>query len=273
MLRAHVFARFTLRALVLFGFCLGYIDMVAASTEGANDSAEVEESTEKPPDDGQWVEVEPTNLLPSDITGIYYLIPYRNRRTAWGYTVSFGYSSFKPINYEPNFIALPYGDVYSTAELPLVELQYSIKRNFVLGSIGVELGVGMYQNESDSELIESDVRFLPVRLGLNLALDNLTFEPFVVPYAMGGVYTIFYDEKVAGTSFGGNTEVAPYLGFGVAVQLNWVDREAARISYMESGIENTFLYAEVREFLASQAAKDPDFSTGFDWGAGVRLEF
>ncbi len=248
---------------LLFGLFSPYIDEAHALSTNVPEGQ----------DDGLWVEVEPTNLLPSDITGIYYLIPYRNRRDKWGQTVSIGYSSFTPIDYEPNFIAADFKDIYASADMPLIELQVSFKRNFTLGSMGAEIGVGIYQNNSDSNLIESDIELIPIRLGANFSFDNLAFEPFVVPYAMAGAYVVMYEENSSALSFGGNTEVAGYYGLGASFQLNWVDREAARISYLESGIENTFIYLEARKFIASGAAQDPDFSTGFDWGAGVRLEF
>lgn len=258
---------FTVLTALLFGFSALYIDETRA--QGAEDSTKVESGQ----DDGLWVEVEPTNLLPSDITGIYYLVPYRNRRDKWGQTFSIGYSSFTPANLEPDQAALGFDEVYAGPELPLIEIQGSIKRNFVFGSLGAELAAGIYQNKSDSDLVESTLELIPIRLGLNLSLDNLYHEPFIVPYAMAGGYMILYEEKSGAVSFGGNTQVAPYFGVGLAIQLNWVDREAARISYLESGIENTFIFLDARKFVASAAASDPDFSTGFDWGAGVRLEF
>jgi len=267
----RVFTQFFTATTLLFGFLGLYIDTATAQAEETSRGGSTNVS--EGPDDGLWVEVEPTNLLPSDITGIYYLIPYRNRRDSWGKTVSVGYSSFTPINYEPNFIAANYDDIYTGASMPLIEIQASIKRNFALGAVGAELGVGMYQANSNSDLIESDIQLIPIRLGMNFSLDNLYHEPFVVPYAMAGAYIVMYEENTAAVSFGGNTQVAPYYGLGLALQLNWVDREAARISYLESGIENTYLYLEARKFMASGAAADPDFSTGFDWGAGVRLEF
>ena len=267
---------------LLFGVCGVYIDdaraqmtdsPVEAETEVQREPAQDSTNVPETQDDGLWVEVEPTNLLPSDITGIYYLIPYRNRRDKWGQTVSVGYSSFTPINYEPNFITSNFEDIYATADMPLIELQVTVKRNFALGSIGAEFGVGMYQNNSDSDLIESDIQLIPFRLGMNYSIDNLYHEPFVVPYAMAGAYVVMYEENAASVAHGGNTQIAPYFGGGLLLQLNWVDREAARISYLESGIENTFIYLEMRRFIASSVVSDPDFSTGFDWGLGVRLEF
>lgn len=226
-------------------------------------------------DNGQdgWVEVEPMNLLPSDITGVYLLIPYRNRRAHWSQVYNIGFSNYRPSNYEVNFIEAPFTDIYATPDTPLVEIQAALKRNFSFGSIGAELGVGTYKNSSDTDDIESELTLHMVRLGLNLNLDNITYEPFVVPYISGGGYVIFYEETVASTGFSGNTMVAPYYAFGLSFQLNWLDRESARVSYMDYGVENTFLYAEIRKFMKSSVENDPDFSTAYDWGAGVKMEF
>lgn len=251
--------------LLLFGANSTYIDKAAAQ--------EAEASPQ--PDEGLWVEVEPTNLLPSDITGVYYLVPYRNRREKWGHNLNIGYSSYHPVNYEPAYLQANYDDVYPSAKFPLVEITYTFKRNLGFGTVGVDVGAGMYKATAAQDSgITSDLELIPVRLGMSFALDTIYFEPYVVPYVGGGAYTVFYKEKMtAENSHGGNTLVAPYYSLGVAFQLNWVDRESARVSYLDSGIENTFLYLEARKFMASQAANDPDFSTGFDWGAGVRLEF
>ncbi|MBX7230630.1 MAG: hypothetical protein K1X29_00960 [Bdellovibrionales bacterium] len=219
------------------------------------------------------VEVEHSNILSADITGIYYLVPYRNRRLKWGKTISLGLSNFNPLNYEPNFLASDFKDVYSTSFPSLMELQFVLKRNFILGSIGAELGAGLYNKTSVNDAVDSRIELIPVRFGINVNFDNLFFEPYLVPYASGGVYTMIFKENTSSVSHGGNTQVAPYFSVGVALQLNWLDREAARVSYMDSGMENTFLYIEGRMFMVSQNASDPDFSTGLNWGAGMRVEF
>lgn len=256
--------KFLCSFVLFFGIFAAYIDAARAEDETAGPQ----------PDDGQWVEVEPSNLLPSDITGIYYLVPYRSRRANSGHLVSVGYSSFTPDNYTPNFINSDFQTIYPTAEMPLVELQYVYKRNYSFGSLGLELAAGMYNNKSDDTSIASELQLIPARVGAVLYLDALYFEPYVVPYVAGGAYTVFYEETLEGSSaYGGNTQVAPYLTVGASFQLNWVDREAARLSYLESGVENTFIYVEARKLFASQAAQDPDVSTGFNWGAGVRVEF
>lgn len=226
-----------------------------------------------PTNDGLWVEVETVNLLPSDITGIYLLIPYRNRREKWGQTISVGMAQFTPVNYQPSVSAQDFQSLYGVPNSPMLELQYTLKRNIALGSIGLEAGYGFYNNDSDDQSIASNLSASQLRLGANLYLDNLTYEPYVVPYASIGAYMMQYEEALAATTFGGTTGAAMYYTVGLQFQLDWIDKEAGRIAYIDYGIENTFFYIEARQHFTSSEAIDPDFSTGMDIGAGARLEF
>lgn len=263
---------------LIFGLFLFKIESGWSSDVETKTQAQLSEASavaEKPKnDDGLWVEVEPNNLLPSDVTGVYYLVPYKNRRNSWGYNLTIGYSSFSPTQYEPNFLASNYKDVYSVDDVPMIEIGWSIKRNFFLGSIGTELESGYYKNISDLQGLDSVVSFIPIRIGLTYFMDSIWHEPYLVPYISGGAYSIIYKEVLSETNtFGGNTFPAPFFKIGVQAQLNWFDQEAARVSYIDSGIENTFIYLEGRMHMASQNEQDPDFSTGLDWGAGMRFEY
>jgi hypothetical protein len=67
--------------------------------------------------------------------------------------------------------------------------------------------------------------------------------------------------------------VAYYYGAGVLLQLGWLDPSAALDAYTESGIENTFVFLEMRKHTAAAGDEDPDFSTDLDINAGLTLEF
>jgi hypothetical protein len=57
----------------------------------------------------------------------------------------------------------------------------------------------------------------------------------------------------------------------LAIQLNWLDETSASIAYDETGLENTFLFAEGRSFVL--AGNVPNLSSEIQWGAGLRLEY
>lgn len=222
----------------------------------------------------KMVTVEPKTVVETQVEGEYRLVPYEERRGKWGATVAIGYSSYEPVNYEPNFVAAEFGDIYTVPDLPMVELQITAKRNLSFGSLGGEIAVGFYQNDSDKPaLILSDMQVIPVRLGGIFFMDLLTKDNMVVPYGMGGAYVMIYEESVSGSSLNGNTQVAPYFGGGLAFQLDWIDKNAARVSYEDSGIQHTYAYAEAKSFVNTGDELDPNFGNDFTWGAGFRVEF
>lgn len=220
--------------------------------------------------------VEPTNIIATAVNGEYRLKPYRDRRKRWGGTFSVLYSTYEPVHYEPDF-APPgeFKEVYTQPDLPTVEIGFSVKRNMSFGSFGGEFAVSTYNNNSDNtDLSDSELNLYTLRAGGIVFLDMISPEPYVVPYASAGAYTVIFRESVTdgGVSRNGNTMVAPYVTGGVQFQIDWIDRKAARVAYESSGIESSFVTLEVRKQIKSSAAKDPDFSDDVSFAAGLRVE-
>lgn len=221
------------------------------------------------------VKVEPPDLLPPKKNEHDYVLrSYQERRGGWGAIFGIAYSSFNPTNYASAFLAQNFTSIYgNNADTPLLEGQLVVKENFSFGSIGIEGGVGYYDTTSGSTLIVSELQFMELRLGVILILDTLFQEPYVAPYASAGAYTIFFNETMQGNAFGGNTQVAPYFTVGLQATLDWIDTDAARVAYNEGRIQSTFLFAEVRTYVASAAKTDANFGANFVPGGGIRLEF
>lgn len=221
------------------------------------------------------VEVEPTYLEVSRTNGGYDLIPFRERRGRWGSQISIGYSRYTPYNYASEFSPFSYDETYGNVpNLPLIEIQYTLKRNFSWGSIGVELGAGMYENSSAIPELDSQLRLIPIRLGATLILDGLFRYPYIAPYGSVGAYTMVFDETLNGdNTYSGNTQAAPYFSFGAELNLDWLDPISSRQDYEENGIQATFLYVEGRKFMASSAARDRDFENEIEPNVGLRIEF
>ncbi|MCB0410973.1 MAG: hypothetical protein KDD22_00500 [Bdellovibrionales bacterium] len=230
----------------------------------------------KGPPNGQggWVIVEPLNILSSRDSGEIRLVPYKYRREKWGQAFSLGYSLFAPTNMESNTGAFYFEDIYDTkADVPLVEFQWNLKRNFSLGSLALEVGVGYYSNDSDTDLVDSKLEIIPLRVGLNYTMDMLFDRPYIAPYVAVGGYVFKYTETQGTTSYNGTTQVAPYFVAGLQFAIDWLDNFSANIAYIESGLEATYLFVEGRMFAASTAEADPNFETDFQGSAGLRLEF
>lgn len=221
------------------------------------------------------VYVEPTNISETSANGQYQLVPYRERRGRWGWLFSAGASSYQPLNYIAAFAppSAGYRGVYGAPTAPMLELRVAYKRNFALGSLGLELAGGFFRNaNSDPAFVGSTLTLVPARVGAIYSMDVLAPEPYIVPYIAGGGYMEYYEESYNGVTVHGTTALAPYVNGGLAFSLNWIDRYAARVAYEEEGIENSFLYIEVGKYFQSSNKKDPDFSDTYDFGAGFRVE-
>lgn len=220
---------------------------------------------------GGLVEVEPRNFAPTSTAGGFELSPYNLRRGKWGRYVGLSAGNFAPLNHEPEFFSADFADVYPTEAYAYYELNLATKRNFSMGSISLDFGAGVLSLTSNSDFDGSSLQIIPIRLGLSLNLDNLFSEPYFVPFFGGGVYTDVYTEKLDGTEKGGNTQAALYMGGGLLIQINWIDPISSRDAYLDSGIENTFLVFEVRNYLASGGSGDPDYSSQF-YNLGFKVE-
>jgi hypothetical protein len=221
------------------------------------------------------VEVEPNNILPSDLATSYGLVPYNVRRQRWGQLYSVNYSFLNPVNFQSDVTGiLDFDTAYGSAESRYIEFAFCYKWNFALGSLGAETSYGTYSNDGESSLIgDAKLNLQYIRLGARYTADNIFYEPKIAPYFLGGIYEVLYKETQSNITTDGTTFPAPYYGAGVLLQLNWLDKNAAIDSYTESGIENTYIFLEARRYLASNKDADPDFSTDVDFGFGLSLEF
>lgn len=218
--------------------------------------------------------VEPSNVLAPKNNSEWLLLPYKERRSRWGYAVDAGYCSYEPLRYEPNFANKTYRQVYGQPALAMIEAKFTVKRNLSLGSLGGEISVGTLQNgNADPNFVGSDLSLTPIHVGAAYYMDTIWNEPYFVPFVSGGGYEMIYHEKLGGNAVHGNTAVAGYLNGGFALQLDWIDKHAARVSYEDSGIQSSYIYAEARKYFTSSAKKDPDFGNDVSVAAGLRVEF
>lgn len=252
----------------------------ADAVEEAADGAEEAAATPVEESPAVETEVEENNAFASpdegsegDDESISYLKPYRERRSSWGTFVAVGYSAYSPDDYNPSFVIDSFSGYYGNAETPLIELTVTPKKNFSFGSLGLDIGVGYYVNSAPDS---SQLSVIPVRLGLLLSLDTLFSEPYVVPYATIGGYTMLYRESFASQAVSGNTLVGVYYSAGLKLQLDWIDQDGDNASYDENGMENTFLFLEAKSYMTSSSS-EPDLGSPaedpFSLGAGFVLEF
>ena len=261
------------KAMKMTGFHIYIIGTLLLNFYATSALAQLTEQT-KFTGENKTITVEHAPVLSIQVEGQYQLKPYRERRPAWGKTFGVAYSTYAPTNMEPQFIQANYSDVYDSPDVPNIELNFAFKKNSPVISWGAEVSVGIFQVSSlDENLVNSSLQVIPVRVGAILLLDSLTPEGYFVPYVSGGAYTMIYKEDNNSVSVTGNTQVAPYFTAGMAFSLSWIDKHAARTSYEDSGLENTYAYLEGRSFLPAGGDKDPDFSSDINFAGGFKVEF
>lgn len=231
--------------------------------------------SDKELEEQQLVEVVPNNILPSDLSSIYVVVPYKIRRPRWGTSFGINYVMFNPTQYASDYAStslIDFENLYGGGGL--IEVAFAYKLNFSLGSLGLEGGYGFYTNSADDTSFgELDLSLQQMRLGVRYVMDAFAYEPIIAPYVGAGAYMTIYKETNGTDSFNGQTDPAPYYYGGLLFQMNWLDKSAAVEAYSEGGIENTFLFIEGRQYMASSTAQDPDFSTDINLSAGLSLEF
>lgn len=239
------------------------------------DEAVIEEPKAQIQETGQEpVEIEKSNIaLRKKLCKCDYFVdvPYKQRRSTWGSFLGFQWGAFIPVNYEPSFSAgTLFDDVYQN-KMGAFELTFGLKLNFFLGSIAAQITSGYFSATTNTQNGPT-LTIIPVMAGIRYALDNLFGEPYVVPYVAGGMYTGLYTETQQGLTVTGNSAFAPYYALGALFQLDWLDRDTHESGYEDFGLENTFLYAEMRSFMTA-TNNLPDLSTPLQLFAGLQLEF
>lgn len=218
------------------------------------------------------VEVEPMAIQVGSTSGVYELMPYKERRSDWSQIFSLGVSFFNLPDYQSSFLNQNFKDIYGSGH-QLIEFLYLRKKNYSFFSIGMEIGLGFLSaNSVQGVSDETSIQLIPIRLGARVLLDGLYNEPYIVPFIMGGGYVMQYEEKLASAKADGNASVAAYYGGGIAFQLDSLDSRADRVGFEEYGLENSYLYVEAKQFMISSGESDPDFSTDLFWGAGIAIE-
>lgn len=220
----------------------------------------------------ELVVVDPIPIKSKTNNSIYKLIDYKERKTKWSTVFSLGYGQINLPNFETNFLVENFSQVYGE-NVPYYELQYGINRNFNFLALGFETGIGFLKSDAVEGLSDKpSLTLMPIKVGARLSFNSLFSEPYILPYISGGGYLMVYEEKLNSSTSDGNASVAGYYSAGLAFQLNWVDPKASRVSFMQYGLQNSFIYIEAKQYLASGQEQDPDFSSDPSFSAGLLLE-
>ncbi len=208
------------------------------------------------------------------------LTEYDRRRDSWGVLFSVGLSQYYPDSYRSSYVLNSIEDSYGTPETSLVDISFGFSWNTPMGSPAIELGTGLYRNRYETSTDHTDIEIIPYRLQFTYALDTLMAQPYVAPYFFLGAYQMAYKEVFAASTgvetnmVDATTSINGYFGLGLLVQLNWMNSHASEESYIEFGLENAYLYLELRSFMSDGATTEvADLGSDLQFGAGLKLEY
>lgn len=200
--------------------------------------------------------------------------PYRERRNTHGFMFSLNYENVMLDRYV-SVIDLTkfYQDMFGESEFPVYNLNLSYKYNFALGALTANVGLGYGEIHDDGSGVERSLSLTKYTASGSYIMDAVFDEPYAAPYGTFGVMKLSLEEKDATKAVKGSIDMLYYMQAGVLFQLNWLEDSVSRKSLVESGLENTYLDVFVAKYEPSDNVDDPDTSTDYIFGAGLRLEY
>ncbi|MEZ0390810.1 MAG: hypothetical protein ACAH59_01250 [Pseudobdellovibrionaceae bacterium] len=208
---------------------------------------------------------------------------YKERRGPWSPFFSIGVDQVLPESFRSKLTDDNYETLFGNSPVPMFQAELGTKYNFGLGSIGLFLiyGHGVVEDGRSGGETKTVHELTLDKFGGGAVyiMDNLFSEPYVAPYIEGQLLKFGWEEKrhipngeVEGTTEG-ETDMSSALVAGLLFQLNWLDPGSAIAAQNSSGLDNAYLDLFVSQYNTSESENDPNFQTGTNFGAGLRLEF
>lgn len=199
---------------------------------------------------------------------------YRDRRENSGFMFSVGYENVILDRYISiiDFNTF-YQDMFGETEFPVFGINLGYKYNFSLGALTADIGLGSgYISDDGSGLVRS-LTLTKQSVSGTYIMDALFEEPYVAPYATIGIMRIGLQEEAGEHVEKGNIDMLYFYQAGFLFQLNWLDATVSKKNILDYGLENTYLDVFISKYEPSPDLNDPDTSTDYSIGAGIRLEF
>jgi hypothetical protein len=201
---------------------------------------------------------------------------YRERRRNWSTIFAINVDQILPDKFRSQVNDDSYQDMFGDSTIDLIQAELGMKYNFPLGAIGAGLivGTGQISDSHGLQDVQDHLSLFKKGATLSFVMDNLFPEPYIAPYVEGQIYSFDWKEKrTTGESKSGSTEFGSAITIGMLIQLNWLDKDSALQAQDSIGLENAYLDLFVTQYNTSEDEKDPNFQTGMNYGAGIRLEF
>jgi len=214
----------------------------------------------------------------SDIVELHYPIepdkPYKQRRNTNGFMLSIGYENVLFNQYLSAIdFTTPYSDMFGSSEIQVYKVEANYKFNFSLGSLMAGMGLGYGTLSSVGSGTMHSIEISKYSASLSYVMDALANEPYVAPYVTAGLMQLDLKETSETDSQSGSIQMAMFYQAGLLVQLNWLDDAVSRKALMDYGLQNTYADLFISHYEPSSSPDDPNTGTGWNLGAGLRLEF
>ena len=149
------------------------------------------------------------------------------------------------------------------------------KCNLVIGGLTAEdLSYGQALiREDDNNKITRSLYLERQAVSLGYAMDKLLTEPYFAPYVRFQMYGFNYEETYGNEKRKGTISPSSATTIGILMQLNWIEKKLAYESLVNHDLNSTFLDIFATKQNPSGKSDEPNMETGFDVGAGIKLEF
>ncbi|MBX2988132.1 MAG: hypothetical protein KF802_09565 [Bdellovibrionaceae bacterium] len=200
---------------------------------------------------------------------------YKERRGTHGFLLSISGEDYLPKDYVSRIDAENFETMFGDSTMPVYSGEIGYKFNFVLGSLSALVGYGYGRVSFAGSGEERVLEFHRTTGRLMYIMDNFLAEPYAAPYFSFGIYDLGIEEKIPtlDASFSGQTKIGTLMTAGLLLQLNWIEPDTSREAYIGAGLENMYLDLFVTQLNATTSDEDPNTQSGFNVGAGLRLEF
>ncbi len=203
---------------------------------------------------------------------------YHLRRPSWGVDIQVTTEQFAPVNYvSESHSGLTFEELNNTGPIMVNTFSLGVRKNFTAGAVicGAKYGQGDKNLESgeSTNYVDSDLQIHRYTGYLSLIADDLFSEPYVAPYVELSFNKFTFRDESNENDDSGQTAGSLSTTIGLAVQLNWIDTYNSYESRRNAGLENTYLEIFATKSFDSGSEEDPDFSTEWSLGAGLRFEW
>lgn len=204
---------------------------------------------------------------------------YKERRSRHGLTIGISSENVYMHDYTSIYDGKLYEELWGQEDVSLPQLNLNYKFNFMLGSINIGAGYGHGSVLDDRTGDERTIIIDKTAGNLQFLFDNFMKEPYFVPYVGVSLFNFKVTEQVKlstgteATEHSFTTDTGNAFTVGFLIQLNWMDKDAAKLAYLENGLENTYLDIYWTQYENPNQSPDPSTQSDFNWGAGLRIEF